>query len=199
MIKKLCILFALGSLGSSSALATPLTLEGMNRITSWTDVEGQLGDMPDFIWGTSDTDGADEVGIFVRYENGVTGTATYSGVSGVWNSIFSNISPDTATGFFAGANLHFLFNVAETNTYPEALPMAWANANGPYSGNFDLDYNDQNYGTSDFRASVGGWGFAEIATYSSTAQSAAVPETGSTLALFGLAFVGLGFWRRFFG
>lgn len=184
-------------LGSVSAHAGPITLEGMDRILEWTDSENSADDMPDMIWGDSDALLADRVGIHVVFANGLTGSATYSGVSGKWNTAnFAGIAADTATGFFANAaGLHFLFNTNATNTYPEALPMAWTDFVMPFSNNFDLDYNDQNHGLSDFRANVGGWDSAVISTYSST-QVGAVPEPG-TLSLLGLAAVaGLAIRRR---
>ncbi|MCP4089887.1 MAG: hypothetical protein GY746_08840 [Gammaproteobacteria bacterium] len=175
------------------ANAVPLTLEGMGKITSWIDLETTSGEMPGKIWGTSDTDLADRVGIFVKFANGLEGTATYSGVSGLWNTTnFTNLAADTKTGFFdnaGGDRLHFLVNSALGGT----LPMAWDQLVMAFSGNFDLDYNT--YFGSHFRASVAGWASAEFATYSSTASVVPLP---AALPLFGtgLAVMGLFGWRR---
>jgi len=145
----------------SSATAAPLSLEGMGVVGNWTDFENQMGEMPAHIWGTSDATHENRIGLYVEFNNGLTGSVTYSGVSGLWNTAnFTPLAHDTATGFFTTAGgLHFLFNNSTS------LPMAWAGLSMPYSGNFDLDYTNIN--GSHFRATVGGWSSAEFTTYSS--------------------------------
>lgn len=173
-----------------SASAAPLTLNGLGMIKQWTDTEAVSDEMPDFIWGTSDTDGANRIGLHVLFADGTEGSATWTGVAGLWNtSNFTPLLPDFSSGFMTTFNgIHFLFNTAATDTYPAALPLAWNGSVMPYSNNFDLDYNDPYNGLkSNFRASVAGWGSAVFTTYSDTA-GIGVPEPATVLLLgIGLA------------
>ena len=177
---------------TSTPARAGVMLEGMGMVKQWVDFEDQLNEMPDNIWGTSDTDGADRIGLAVEFENGLSGSVTYSGVSGLWNTAnFPGVAADTSTGFFTSASgLHFLFNTPRTTSYPDALPIAWVSFSMPFSGNFDLDYN--NFFGSNFRASTTGWGSGTFTTFSSTAAVNAVPEPTSMIcfsALIGLVVV----------
>jgi T1SS-143 domain-containing protein len=160
------------------------TLAGMGLVNQWTDFENQTGELPLTVWGTSDTEGADRIGMSVTFANGLTGTITYSGVSGLWNtSNFPGIAADSATGFFTAASgLHFLVNNSST------LPAAWQSFGMPFSSNFDLDYNDQ--GGSHFRASVAGWESAVFKTYSSAASASGSGPVSATLDLSALVAFG---------
>ena len=181
---------------SSIANAGLIQLDGMGSIMEWTDLESTAGEMPDFIWGNSDSLNADKIGLYIELADGRTGSLVYSGVSGLWNSSnFVNLGADIATGVFANSPyLHFLFNTAKTLTYPQALPAAWSNATiSGVSNNFDLSYYEQT--GSNFRASVAGWESATITTYSSAYTPTSVPEP-STLAIFALGMIGLAS-RRF--
>lgn len=193
MRKGICLLVALFmSLSAWSANAAPVTLQGMGMVSQWTDLETGNGEMPASVWGNSDVLMSDRVGIYVEFANGLTGSATYSGLSGLWNSGFSNKAAVTKTGFFNNAGgdaLHGLFNNGVN------LPMAWSALAMPFSNNFDLDYNVNQF-NSHFRASVSGWQSAVFSTYSS-AGPVPVPEPG-TLAILCLGFAGLSFarWKR---
>lgn len=171
---------------STSVNAIPVSLEGMEIIKQWTDFENQTGEMPANIWGSSDATNEDRIGLHVVFDNGLEGSITYSGVSGLWNTGFTSLDADTATGFFTSANgLHGLFNNGYT------LAIAWIDFAMPFSNNFDLDYTD--YIGSHFRANVSGWTSAEFTTYSTTVASVPEPEPliiwllGSGLALIGFA------------
>jgi hypothetical protein len=158
---------------------------------TWTDYESQSGDMPGYIWGNSDTESADKIGLRVEFAGGLSGTVVYSGVSSLWNTPnFTGLGYESATGFFTDAvGLHYLYNVAKGGT----LPIAWSSFSMPFSGNFDLDYSESN--GSNFRASTTGWQSATFTTYSSTA---AIPEPATAMIL-GLGGAVIALYRRFFG
>ena len=86
--------------GEAVALGSPggESLEGMGLVNEWTDYENQSGELPQNVWGTSDADGADRIGMSVEFANGLQGTVTYSGVSGLWNSTFGGLNADTRDG-----------------------------------------------------------------------------------------------------
>ncbi len=189
-------LVALGVAIVHTAEAAPVTLGGMGVVSQWTDFENQSGEIPAHPWGNSDTLHADRVGIYVEYANGLTGSATYSGVATHWgsgsNQGFAGISPDSATGFFASftnfgyAQLHILDNTGFV------LPMAWVDLRNQYTSNFDLSF--ENFRNSTWRADSAGWQSVQITLYSSAA-AAAVPEPAS-LALAGLALGAAGLAAR---
>lgn len=188
--------------GSSLAQAAPGELDGLGLEVSWVDVEDVPGDMPlpGDLWGLSETEQADRVGIWVRYENGLTSWATYSGIDPEeWGTCCSIVvTEDSASEWLAGSTLHGVGR--------DDLPMAWVSASNPWTGNFDLDY-DSPHG-SDWRAQSGGWGSVEIALYSNVREPSVspprppavpVPTLGASgLGLLVLLMAGLGwaFFRR---
>ena len=192
ILKRLSIAAAIVAttlVSATTAIAAPISLDGMGIISQWTDYENQAGDMPANIWGTSDATSEDRIGLHVIFANGLEGSVTYSGVSGLWNthSGFS-LAFDNATGFFTAAGgLHHLHNDTWT------LPMAWTSFVMPFSNNFDLDYAE--YLGSNFRASTAGWGSAVFTTYSSAVSGGRVPRP-SLLGLLGLGLIGIGAARR---
>lgn len=183
-------LLAVCLVGTASASAAPVTLEGMALIKQWTDFENQSNEIPSFIWGTSDVDNADRIGLHVEFAGGLVGSVTYSGMAGLWNSTGHSIAADTATGFFTSAgNTTHLFNQPNnTFSFPDALSIAWDSFAMPFASNFDIDYNEQN--GSYFRANVAGWESAIFTTYSAPAAV----HAPATLGLLALALVPIG-WR----
>jgi len=164
------------------------TLDGLDRVADWTDLENTLDDMPSSIWGTCDSTSENRVAIRIDLDDGSSGTMSYSGVSGVWNSSnFANIPADTATGFFAACtNLHFLHNSTAS------LPMAFQSCDTSLANNFDLDYANAN--GSNFRAESTGWVSARIQTYCGSGAPVA-PEPAiavPTMSVYGLALTCLG-------
>lgn len=170
--------------------AAPLTLEGMGIQMQWTDTEAAINEMPGFVWGNSDTALANSIGLHVLFADGTEGSIAYTNVSSNWNTngaAFGTLI--SANGFFAsyaGAGLHFLYNVPAGGL----LPIAWiANPSTPFGFNVELDYND-NFLNSEFRVTTPGWGSVQITTYSSSAPTPTVPEPASMLAWGLIAGVG---------
>ncbi len=169
-IRIICILFVACLIFINPVHAEPPdVLEGMKKIKQWTDYENKFNEMPSYIWGNHD--GADRVGIYVEFHNGLTGSVTYNNLVkiDIWNRRHGTkmVYPTTSTGFFVHNHtrpLHILRNIP-TSCKGEAfcLPMAWANITMPFSANFDLDYQDSN--GSHFRAERKGWISVTITTY----------------------------------
>lgn len=184
---KLTILVCLALVSFSTVAQT--TLDGMDRVGDWTDFENQSNEMPAQVWGSCDTDLADRIGISVEFDDGTAGTATYSGVSQLWNSSFgSGISADTSTGFLQNCTgMHFLFNNGSN------LPMAWNSCNMTFASNFDLDYSENN--GSHFRATTQGWVSAHFQTYCAAADAKVIPAVSPTsLVILGLLLAIAGFF-----
>lgn len=169
-IVSMCTLVVMLLIGANTVQAAPLELDGLGLETSWIDTEGVDGDMPApaDLWGLSETEQANRIGIWVRYENGLTSWATYSGIDPAeWGTCCTVVATeDSASDWLAGATLHGVGR--------DDLPMAWVSASNPWTGNFDLDYNSA-FG-SDWRADSAGWGSVEIALYSNVRAPAPAPE-----------------------
>lgn len=180
------LIVAIAALCTSVSAMSQTTLDGLARVAEWTDLETTSNEMPDQIWGSCDATSEDRVGIRIEFENGTTGSATYSGVSGVWNTAnFTGINPDSADGVFASCvGLHFLHNNNST------LPMAWEDCDMPFASNFDLDYNEQN--GSQFRATTTGWVSAHIQTYCGSGAAPTPTVAVPTMTIYGLALTVLG-------
>lgn len=189
-----CIGFAVVSC-NVFAFAAPVTLGGMGIVGQWIDTPNGTAELPANPWGTSDIQHANRVGIYVEYSNGLTGSATYSGVANAWGGCCSlngigSIAPDTATGFFVGnaaagyGVLHGLDNQGFI------LPMAWEDLSNQFTSNFDISY--ENFNNSTFRSDVADWGSVQITLYSSVGQVGQVPEPfGTALVVTGLMAMGV--------
>lgn len=187
---------------SGMTVAAPTTLGGMGIVGQWTDLETGSGEVPVSPWGSSDALNANRVGIHVEFANGLTGSATYTGVAGYWGGCCNvggselGIAPDagSASGFFVGtgagyANLHGLDNSASF-----ALPMAFYDLSNSFTGNFDV--SRENIGNSTFRAYFSGWNSVTITLYSSTAPVVGTVSAPGSLALAGLALAAVAALRR---
>jgi hypothetical protein len=132
---------------------------GLALAATWTDFENDSDEMPAAPWGDCATQGKDRIQIDIAFDDGTTGSATYSGVSALWNTgKFTGLEPDEASGFLADCHgMHFLYADGTS------LPMAWEDCSMAYSSNFDLDYNEEN--GSHFRATETGWVSAQFTTY----------------------------------
>jgi len=183
------------------AEAAPMSLDGMGIQKQWRDNEGVNDEMPDFVWGDSDTAGANKIGMYVEFQDGTTGSIVLDNVASYWNTsgtAFPLVTTPIATGFFAPyptAGLHFLYNTAATTTFPQALPIAWSiNPSTPFGGNVELDYNNNGLG-SQFRVTAS-FGWVDITTYSSSADVMNPVPVPAAALLFAPATAGLAFLRR---
>ena len=160
VVVALCICCLVAAVEASAA---PILLQGMGITTQWTDFETGSGEMPAQPWGNSDLLNADRVGIYVEYENGLTGSATYSGVAGNWGGCCGingglGLSPDTETGFFVGAGSYAGLHGIDNQGF--ILPMAFSSLSNQFTNNFDLSY--ENVCNSTWRASVACWNSVQI-------------------------------------
>jgi len=140
--------------------------------------------MPTQIWGTCDATAEDRIGIVVEFSDGTSGSAVYSGVSGLWNtSAFPGINADSATGFLASCTgMHFLHNSAIT------LPLAWESCSMPFASNFDLNYNESL--GSHFRATTAGWVSARFQTYCGAVAAPVPAAPVPAMPVYGLVLLG---------
>lgn len=155
--------------GASIVDAAPVTLDGMNQIKSWTDYENVADDTPDNIWGDGDTKLFDEVGIYIEFKDGTTGSITFSGVSDYWNSgaplaALPGVTI-TATGFFesyAGDGLWALNNTTSDEATGSTTKLPSITFGDPLNVKpryFTIDYPD-GIGPLPF-----GWDYAYVTTY----------------------------------
>ncbi|MGG7566356.1 VPLPA-CTERM sorting domain-containing protein [Rhodovulum sp. DZ06] len=185
--------------GAASASAAPLTLSGMGMEKTWFDTEAAAAEMPDFVWGSADTAGADRIGMWVEFDDGTTGSLVISGVAPYWNTNGGTFPVvfEVATGLFSGyGGLHYLYNTAATTSFPQALAIAFnVNPTTPFGNNLELDYNNNSV-NSQFRVSTAGWTSVEIATYSSTAEALSDVPLPAAAPLLALGLGGLVALRR---
>lgn len=184
---------------SSTVSAAPITLGGMNIASQWTDFSNKNGEMPANPWGDTSLK-PNSVGFYVEYANGLTGSATYTGLANYWNTTCCSLGPNgqimptTATGFFVGSNNGYYAGLHGINNTGFALPAAWTDLRNEYTWNFDLSFENRNNST--WRADNTNWNNVTITLYTSTAAAAVdVPEPAS-VALFGLGMLGFAAARR---
>ena len=185
---------------ASLAEAAPVTLDGMNQITSWTDNEGVIDIMPDDIWGNGDIKAFDKIGMYIEFKSGIVGSIIFSGVSDHWNSgdfgpAFADVTI-TATGFFTtyATSLFALNNVTAkeaTSTTVKTTSIAMGDLT-----NAKPRYLTFEHGT-DIGPIKGGWGYATITTYGGYDEPdlEAVPLPGAGILLIG-ALGGLAALKR---
>lgn len=194
------VLLLAAVLAAPRPLSAQSTLDGMERVADWTDLETSSGDMPAVVWGDCDERRADRIGIRVDFDDGTSATAIYSNVADKWNTShdvsegFPGLIVGPATGFLASCpKLHFLFNDGME------LPMAWDDCSMAFSSNFDLDYSED-FG-SNFRASQSGWISARFQTYcgdalATTTGAPAMSSVGLLAVVLALGVVGMRSMRR---
>ena len=98
---------------------------------------------------------SDSIHLSVTFADGTFGAASYAGLSGKWDSTFSNVLPSDGQGFLSSCDLQYLHH-----RYMDNLPLAWGTCSMKYASNFDLG-KTVNYG-SNFGADKGGWNYADF-------------------------------------